>query len=102
MGLTVSGESPIPKIRKASEVKSEFSSQRSWAYIVRAAEGGEEVVERVLVGKVDGLEACAPLVFVAVEEIVIANGCVEEIPGSDSCGIVVRVLRVRRRDLHKV
>jgi len=48
---------------------------------VGAAEGGEEVVEGVFVGEVDGGEAEAPLVLVAVEEIVLANGGVEEVAG---------------------
>ena len=44
---------------------------------VRAAEGGEEVVESVFVGQVDDGEAEAPLVAVAIEQVVVADGQIE-------------------------
>ena len=44
---------------------------------VRAAEGGEEVVESVFVGQVDDGEAEASLVAVAIEQVVVADGQIE-------------------------
>ena len=40
---------------------------------MRAAEGGKEVVERLFVGQVDDCEAQAPLIAVAVKEIIVAH-----------------------------
>ena len=58
---------------------------------VRAAEGREEVIQRFLVGQVDDGEAQAPLVAVAVEEIVVADGEIEEIARCDARRILVVV-----------
>jgi hypothetical protein len=46
---------------------------------MRAAEGGQEVVESVLVEDVDAGQSQAPFVLVAVEKIVLTDGGVEEI-----------------------
>ena len=74
------------------EVKSNFGGQSARSDVVRAAEGGEEVVERVFVGNVDGGEAQAPLVAVAVEEVVGTEGGVEEAARCDARRILVVVL----------
>ncbi len=63
-----------------------------------AAEGGEEVVEGVFVGDVDGGEAEAPLVFVAGEEVVVAEGGVEDVAGGDAGWVLVVILGVGRGD----
>src|SRR5258708_1267788 len=60
---------------------------------MRPAKGGKEVIESVLVGDIDGRELEADLVPVAAEEVVVANGYVEEVPGWDAGWVVVVVLR---------
>ena len=49
---------------------------------MRAAEGGEEVVERVLVGDVDGGEVEVHLVAVFVEDVVLADGGSKRLRGA--------------------
>ena len=56
---------------------------------MRAAEGGKEVVERLFVGQVDDCEAQAPLIAVAVKEIIVAHRHVKQIPPFDARRIVV-------------
>ena len=51
------------------KMESDFGRQGAGRYVMRAAEGGEEVIERVLVGKVDADKTQAPLVPVAAEEV---------------------------------
>jgi hypothetical protein len=53
-------------------MESDLARNRPRRYIVRATKGGEEVVEHVIIGKVDHGNARAPLVFLAVEDVVIA------------------------------
>jgi hypothetical protein len=59
---------------------------------VRSAKRGEEVIERSFVGKVDDREAQAPLVAVAMEKIVVADGHIKQIPRFDTGGIQVGIL----------
>src|ERR1035441_1390590 len=47
------------------EVETEFGGEGSGGDVVCSRESGEEVVERVLVGEVDGGEPQAPLLLVA-------------------------------------
>jgi hypothetical protein len=75
------------------EVEAEFGGVGSRCHEVRAAEGGQEVVERGLVGQIDDREAQAPLVMVGMEQIVVAYAGVEQIAGFDACGIVVQIKR---------
>jgi len=58
---------------------------------VRAAERGQEVVERGLVGDVDGGDLEAPLVLVGVEQIVISHADIEQMAGSDAGRVTVVV-----------
>ena len=68
----------IAPLAAGLKVKANFCRQRPRSDIVRSAEGGEKVVECVFVGDIDSSEAHAPLVLVAVEEVVFADGGVEE------------------------
>jgi hypothetical protein len=56
---------------------------------VRSTKGGEKVVERRFVGDVDGAHLQAPLVAVAVKQVVVPHGHVEEVAGRDSRRIMV-------------
>ena len=46
---------------------------------MRAAEGGEEVVHSVFIGDVDRREPDAPLIAIAVEQVVVPDGHVEQV-----------------------
>ena len=85
--------SPVPasQTRKILEVKAELDSLGSRCHIVRAAERGEEVVQRILIGQVDHSEPQTPLVPVAVEQIVFADGNVKQVTRSDARRILVVV-----------
>src|SRR5882724_6242222 len=49
------------------EVKPNLCRHRTRCHVVRSGEGGQEVVERNLVGDVDGCDLKAPLVFLTAE-----------------------------------
>src|SRR6266550_5198361 len=80
------------------EVKPNLCRHRSRCHVVRSGEGGQEVVERDLVGDVDGCDLKAPLVFLTAEKVVIADRDVEEMAGSDALGIAVVILCPRSRN----
>jgi len=73
------------------KVEAELDALCSRRHVVRAAERGEEVVQRGLVGQVDHREAQTPLVPVAVEQIVFADGNVKQVTRSDARRILVVV-----------
>jgi hypothetical protein len=83
------------------EVESDLSRQRARRHIVRAAEGGKEIVECVLVGQVDRRELEAHLVLIAVEEVVMSDGNVEKASRRDTRWVLVVVLCIRLRYLQK-
>ena len=60
------------------EAVADLPGKRARGNVVRARERGEEVVQRVLVGDVDGGKPQADLVLIAMEEVVLADGDVEE------------------------
>lgn len=63
---------------------------------MRAAESGEKVVQRVVIGEVDKLDLRAPSVLVPFEKIVIADREIEKAAMSDAGRILIVVLRSRR------
>jgi hypothetical protein len=69
---------------------------------VRSTEGGEEVVERVLVGKVHAGEAQTPPVLLGVEEVVFTDGGVEEIAGCNPGRVFIVILCVGGGDADQV
>ena len=69
IGLSGRGSS----VRLPLEVEANLRAQRSWRHVVRAAESGEEIVNRFLVANIDGGQAETPLVTVAAEKIVVAD-----------------------------
>lgn len=83
------------------EVESDLGGQGAGSNVVRAAERREEIVQREFVRDVDRGEADAPLVAVAVEQVVVADGHVKQVPRRNSLRIVVVVFRVRRRYFHQ-
>lgn len=78
------------------EVEAQLDSLGPRRHVMRPAEGGEVVVEHLLVVNVDEREAQTPLVPVAVEKIVVARGEIEEVAGQVSLRIVVVIFLTRR------
>ncbi len=68
---------------------------------MRAAERGEEVVERVLVGDVDGGQVQVHLVVLLVENVVLSERDIEQVARCDAGRIVVVVFSARSRNLNK-
>jgi len=79
-------------------VEAYLSRQSARCDVVRAAEGGEEVVEGVLVGDVDAGETKTPFVLVAVEEVVLADGGIEEAALLNAGRMLVVIFRSRCRN----
>src|SRR6185437_985966 len=56
-----------------SEVQRQLRHECARGYVVRAAEGGKEVIERVLVGYIDRRQVEVELVLVGVEQVAWSN-----------------------------
>ena len=85
--------------RSALEVERQLSRNGSRGDVMRSAEGGEEVVQHVIVGEVNEVDLSAPLVAIALEEIVGSEGKVEEAARFDALRIVIVILGSGRRDI---
>jgi len=68
--LTGSAAFPLMPLK----VEAELHGHGSRCDVVRAAEGGNKVIERFLVGQIDDRKLEAPLTFVAVEEVIVTHG----------------------------
>ena len=65
---------------------------------MRSAEGGQEVIERVFVGKIDRCQIEVHLVVLFVEDVVLSERGVEEAAGGDARRVVVGVFCAGRGD----
>ena len=83
-------------------MEADFSRHRSWCYIVCSAERRKEIVESVFVRDVDGGEPQAPFALLASEEIVVADGGVEQASRRDARWVLVIVLGVGSRNANEV
>ena len=83
-------------------MEAEFHCFVSRRDVVRAAEGGKEVVERDFVGQIDDCETQAPLVVVPVQEIIVTDAGVEEMARRNALRPVIVILRSRRWDLEQL
>jgi len=81
--------------RAVLEVEAQFDRIRPRGHKMRSAESGQEIVERHLVGQVDGRKSQAPLVTVAMEEVVVPNAGIEQVARVDARRIVIVILRPR-------
>ena len=81
------------------EVERQLSRNGSRGDVMRSAESGEEVVQHVIVGEVNEVDLGAPLVAIALEEIVGSEGKVEEAARLDALRIVIVILSSGRRDV---
>src|SRR5580698_7232153 len=77
------------------EVESYFSGHGARRNVMRAAEGGEEIVEHVIVREVHRGELQADFVLVAVQQVVFSDGGVEEMARRDARRVVVVILLIR-------
>ena len=80
------------------EVESDLCCQRAGRNVVRSAKRRREVVKRNPVRQIDRAELHAPLVSIAMENVVVTNGEIEQIAGRDARRIVIGVLRPGRRN----
>ena len=81
----------VVQVAAGLEVEAELDVVGARRHKVCAAEGRQEIIHRGLVGQIYGGEAQAPLVSVTLEKIVIAHGCIKQIPRFDARGVVVDV-----------
>ena len=81
-----------------SEVEAELRGVGARRNVVRPAECRKEVVQRVLVGHVDGRQPQTPLVAIAPKQVVLAERHVKQAAGRNARRIVVVVLRARLRN----
>lgn len=93
---------PSPSFRTL-EVETDGASDCARRDVMRAAEGGKEVVEREVVGQVDHFHASAELVAIVmeVEDVVVAKGQIEQAPRSNARWMTIVVLGVRPRHLNQ-
>jgi hypothetical protein len=61
-------------------MKGQFRRQRTWSDIVRPAKGRQEVIKRRLVRHIHASHLETPLEAIAIEEVVVSNRSVKEIP----------------------
>ena len=80
------------------EMKSEFCRERPRRDVVRAAEGRQKIVKRILVRHIHARHVKTPLVPIPGEEVVFSNGGVEEISLLNPRRIMVVVAGARRRN----
>ena len=73
------------------EVQGQLAGHGARRDVVRAAEGGEEVVERLFVGQIDGRDLHAPFAAIAVKEVVVADSHIEEIAGLNAGRVMIVV-----------
>src|SRR5215472_2398096 len=84
------------------EMKAKFQCLCTGCHKVCPAEGRQEIIEGGLVRQIDDCKPQTPLVAVAVEQVVMPNARVEEVPGSDTRRIPVRVIRPWRRQTQQL
>src|SRR5690349_13770638 len=79
--------------RVASEAEADLSCDGSRRHVVGSAKRGEKVVEGHFVRQIDQRDSGAPTAFVAMEEIVIADGKIKQVTRSDARRILVVIFR---------
>ena len=67
--------------------------------VVGSAECGKEIVERLFVHQVDNRQSGAPLVAIAVKNVVVSHGQVKQVARLGSLRIVIVVFGAGFRDL---
>ena len=70
-----------------SKVEADLSRHRARRNVVRSAEGRKEIVERLFIGQIDDRKRSAPLVPVAVEDIVVSHARSNRLRGAMRGGL---------------
>src|SRR5215472_3533621 len=83
------------------KVKSKFGGEGAWGDVVCAAEGGQKIVEGVLVGQIDRGKDETDLVALAAQQVVMPNGEIKQVSRLDAGRILVVILSSRRRYLQQ-
>src|ERR1700722_4596740 len=83
------------------EVEPELRCQSPRRHVVGAAESGEEVVECVFVGYVDGRQLQAHFIFISVEQVVVSDGDIKKTSTRNARRILVVVLGVWFRHIQQ-
>ena len=85
-------------------MEADLRGQSPRGYVVRAAEGGKEVVQRVFVCQIDRRQLQADSVTVVVEmtQMVISNGEIEETAVLNAGGMMIIVFCAGRRNVDQV
>ena len=86
--------------RNVSKIQRDFRCHGARRDVVRAAERGQKVIERVLVGDVDGGEVDVGLVALLVEDVVLAKRGIEEVARRNALRVLVVVLLVGTGNLN--
>ena len=81
------------------EVEPELSRHGARSDIVRAAEGGKKVVERILVSDINCGQCETPFVALAFEQVVITEGNIEQATMRDARWIMVVIFTSPARAL---
>ena len=81
------------------EIKSHLSGHCSRGYVVRSAERGEKVVESNTISEIDDCYLATPSVFVSVEQVVMPDRQIKQMPRSNAGGILIIIFRTWRRNL---
>lgn len=82
-----------------SEVKADLSADRARRNVMGSAERGKKVVQSIFIRHVDNLNLSAPLVTVAMKQIVVTNSNVEQVSWGDAGRIVIGIFCARCRHL---
>src|SRR5882762_2094051 len=91
----------LPVVDAVLEMESDLSCEGTRCHVVRATECGKEVVQRVLIGQIDGGKLKADLVLVPVKHVVVSDGNIEEMTCSNSLRVTIGILFPGRRYLHQ-
>src|ERR1700733_13781377 len=78
------------------KMETDSSRQCAGRDVMRSTKRRKKIVERLFVRQIDHRQAGAYLVPVAVKNVVMPHGNVEEVPGCNARRIVVVILRARR------
>lgn len=85
-----------------SEMEANGARDGARRNVVGTTEGREEIVQRFLVRHIDNGQTETHFVFIAMKDVVMSDGGVEQIAGRDTRRIVVVIFRARRRNLDEL
>src|ERR1019366_4640242 len=75
---------------------------REWLHKMPPAQGRKEVIQRQLVGHVDGGKRETPFVMISFEQVVVAHRNIKQVPRGDARRIMVVIFSPGGRYLHQI